>query len=203
MPQHCEFKYQVALRVSVAGASRIFGDVRVRDKDTKGWVFCSRHVCKIHAVAARGTLDSRVKRNQLKTQSRRDSPDCDVHFDHGRDCRWKILFQMDAERDNTIQKGWNSQREGPVGRYMRTKARKDILSRWISVDSNTGQTWGFPSFCLFRCTWVLCVFLFSIPGTPSRLAILSGHPSLSPRAAGVHPGSALNLVSRMSPCEGL
>ena len=110
---------------------------------------------------------------------------------------------MDAERDNTIQKGRNSQREGPVGRYMRTKARKDILSRWISVDSNTGQTQGFPSFCLFRCSCVLCVFLFSIPGTPSRLAILSGHPSLSPRAAGVLPGSALNLVSRMSPCAGL
>jgi len=71
------------------------------------------------------------------------------------------------------------------------------------VDSNTGQTQGFPSSCLFRCSCVLCVFLFSIPGTPSRLAILSGHPSLSPRAAGVHPGSALNLVSRMSPCAGL
>ena len=86
---------------------------------------------------------------------------------------------------------------------MRTKAGKDILSRWISVDSNTGQTQGFPSFCLFRCSCVLCVYLFSITGTPSHLAIFSGTPSLSPRAAGVHPGSALNLVSCMSPCEGL
>ena len=52
---------------------------------------------------------------------------------------------------------------------MRTKARKDILSRWISVDSNTGQTQGFPSFCLFRCSCVLCVFLFSIPGKTRAL----------------------------------
>jgi len=74
------------------------------------------------------------------------------------------------------------------------------LTRDRGCSTGSRQTQGLPSFCLFRCSCVLCVFLFSIPGTPSRLAILSGHPSLSPRAAGAPPGSAFNLVSRMSPC---
>jgi len=74
------------------------------------------------------------------------------------------------------------------------------LTRDRGCSTGSRQTQGLPSFCLFRCSCVLCVFLFSIPGTPSRLAILSGHPSLSSRAAGVPPGSALNLASRKSPC---
>ena len=74
------------------------------------------------------------------------------------------------------------------------------LTRDRGCSTGSRQTQGLPSFCLFRCSCVLRFFLFSIPGTPSRLAILSGHPTLSPRAAGVPPGSALNLVSRMSPC---
>ena len=108
MPQHCEFKYQVALRVSVAGAMRIFENARVRDDDTKGCVFCSRHVCKIHAVDARGGLDSRVKRNQLKTQSRRDSPDCDVHFVHDRttdgksSSRWTLSVTIPYKKGGTV-----------------------------------------------------------------------------------------------------
>jgi len=68
------------------------------------------------------------------------------------------------------------------------------LLDWFEVDL------GSPSFCSFRLICVLCVFLFSTPASHSPPVLFWDILHCLPRAVGVPLESALNLVSRMSPC---